>query len=77
MEKKLKQWAKSDDVEWTSPMDRRSGKKDVNCQNTLRAFDLGRAERNGSSARRSIASGVSPNHSRVNSIGKSSAFICQ
>lgn len=65
-DKQLQKWAKSDDVEWTSPMDRRPGKKDQQCQNTLRAFDLRKAELNGRS--QSICSGVSPSQSRNNSI---------
>lgn len=67
-EKQLKQWAKSDDVEWTSPMSHRPGRKDQGCQNTLRAFDfqqaaVGRGDRN-----KSVCSGVSPSGSRANSL---------
>lgn len=67
-EKKLKQWAKSDNVEWTSPMDRRPGKKDQQCQNMLRAFELNKG---GFGDRQmSICSGISPSGSRANSIGE-------
>lgn len=68
-EKKLKQWAKSDHVEWASPTGRRGGKKDLQCQNMLRAWDLGTAENGLGMRNHSVCSGISPNASRVNSIG--------
>lgn len=62
-------------MEWTSPMDRRPGKKDQQCQNTLRAFDLGKANGFGDRSR-SICSGISPSGSRANSIGESTLHRC-
>lgn len=68
-EKQLNKWKKEDEVEWTSPMKQRPGRKDAGCQNTLRAFDFRTAALEGNGERnKSICSGVSPSGSRNGSI---------
>lgn len=70
-EKALDAWAKKDALEWTSPMDRRPGRKNQQCQDTLRAFDfnkLSATEPKWGERHESICSGISPNASRAASV---------